>query len=120
VSPMESLKHWKGKQVLWKLLLEAGYTVIEDEHPHPVLTQLGERQYIFDIFAQKQGQLFAFEVEGFKGHSTKRDFQKMKIRDDYIAGQKIKTVRIQLADLVGKKKQPTDLILQEIEWQLNK
>jgi hypothetical protein len=114
---MESLRHWKGKQVLWKLLLEAGYTVIEDEHPHPVLTQLGERQYVFDIFAHKDGRLYAFEVDGKKGHSTKTDLHKMKIRDEYMAGEKITTIRIQLDDLVGKKKQPTDLILQEIAYQ---
>ena len=83
-------------------------------------TPLGEREYWPDILAQRDREGWVcFEVDGKKGHSTKRDFVKMKLRDSSLKEMDIRTVRISTFDLVGKKKQTDDLIKLEISWQLS-
>jgi hypothetical protein len=115
----ESPKHFKAKIVLQKILLENEWSIIGDEIALDVInTVVGERDYIIDLFAAKDGKMYAFELDGKVGHSTKRDLYKMKIRDGALKSIGIKTVRIGVNDLVGLKKQPLDIILKEIEYQL--
>ena len=80
-------------------------------------TPLGPREYWPDIFALKDQKWTAFEVDGSKGHSTKIDLRKMKMRDETLAEKGIQTVRIRTDDLLGRKKQPLEIILEEIEYQ---
>lgn len=86
----------------------------------PFLTDLGERTYYPDLMAWKDGiGWVVFEVDGKKGHWTPRDFQKMALRDKAFLDHDIRTVRIKTKDLVGVKKQTTELILQETDYQLD-
>ena len=116
---LESPKHWKAKLVLQKILLENDYSIIDDEFALDTInTVIGERDYIVDLFAEKDDKRYAFELDGKVGHSTKRDFYKMKIRDGALLTLGIKTIRLHVDDLVGDKKQPIEIILQEIDYQL--
>jgi hypothetical protein len=115
----ESPRHWAAKYALQKILLENDYSIIDDEFAlETINTVVGERDYIIDLFAQKEGKRYAFELDGKVGHSTKRDLYKMKIRDGALLQIGIKTIRLKVNDLVGKKKQGVDIILKEIEYQL--
>jgi hypothetical protein len=117
---MESTKHWKGKIALEKILLEDDWNieVRDGEDSFTFADELGQFQYWPDLLAYKDGEGWVdFEVDGKKGHSTKTDLHKMKLRDERFASLGIKTVRLKTDDLVGKKKQPIDLILREIQFQ---
>ena len=117
----ESLKHWDAKAALTKILLLNGYSLVQDEYALKTInTVVGERDYTIDLFAEdKAGKRYAFELDGKVGHSTKRDFYKMKIRDEALLVLGIRTVRLSVDDVVGRKKQPLEVILDEIEYQKN-
>jgi hypothetical protein len=116
---LESPKHWLAKLTLQKILLENDWSIIDDEYAlRTINTVVGERDYTIDLFAEKDGKRYAFECDGKKGHSSKRDLYKMKIRDGALLTIGIKTIRLKVDDLVGKKKQGVDIILKEIEYQL--
>jgi hypothetical protein len=119
----ESPRHWAAKYALQKILLENDYSIIDDEFAlETINTVVGERDYIIDLFAEdnKDCKRYAFELDGKVGHSTKRDLYKMRIRDGALLQIGIKTIRLKTNDLVGKKKQPVEVILQEIEYQKNR
>ena len=117
----ESLNHWRAKGALTKILLLDDYSLVQDEFAlETINTVVGERDYIIDLFAEKEGKRYAFELDGWKGHSTKRDFYKMKIRDESLLKLGIRTIRIPVRDVVGRKKQPLNIILSEIEYQKQK
>ena len=119
---MESVKHWKGKVRLEKILLESEWDIYlrDGEDSFLFKTDLGERGYWPDALDFREWEwLVCIEVDGFKGHTTKRDLAKMKIRDETFLKNDIRTVRILLADLVGAKKQDDSLIKREIEYQLS-
>lgn len=88
-------------------------------------TALGERNFTADIFAFwtniRTGitKKIIFEVRGYKGHNSKRQIARDTNRDNAHKEKGIKTVRIDMKDLVGKKKQPTPVIEEEINWQLS-
>ena len=116
---MEYPQHKKAKFILKSILIHLGYVVKEEVSMPPIKTYLGERNYILDLLAIKDGKAICFELDGFRGHSTKRDFAKMNLRDKVLfQWYRIKTVRIRVRDLVGQKKIPLPIILKEIEWQL--
>ena len=116
---MESLRHWKAKLFLQKFLMQHNYSLVIDEFALDTInTLLGERDYTVDLLAEKEGKRYAFEVDGKKGHSTKCDLIKMKLRDESLKLIGIKTVRLKTDDLIGRRKQTPELILQEIEYQL--
>lgn len=116
---VEYPQHLKGKKILSTLLEGLGYKIIVEFVMPTIQTVFGPRTYILDILAMKDGILYDFEVDGFKGHSTKKDFQKMRLRDAVIWQKyRIVTIRIHTSDLVGRKKQPIELIIQEIRHQI--
>ena len=104
------------------MLLENEWSIhIKDgEDSYLLQTQLGERVYWPDLMAWHDGLGWViFEVDGKRGHTTRMDLYKMELRDHAFQKTGIRTVRIQTADLVGKKKQPVDIILAEIDYQLS-
>ena len=118
---IESEKHWDAKAALTKILLLNDYSLVIDEYAlRTINTVVGERDYTVDLFAEKEGKRYAFELDGKVGHSTKRDLYKMKIRDEALLALGIKTIRISVNDVVGRKKQPLEVILDEIEYQKKK
>ena len=119
---IESEKHWDAKAALTKILLLNDYSLVIDEYAlRTINTVVGERDYTVDLFAEdKEGKRYAFELDGKVGHSTKRDFYKMKIRDEALLTLGIQTIRLGVDDVVGRKKQPLKLILKEIEYQKQK
>jgi len=118
---VESLQHRKGKDALETIIKEIGFVSLQEEDLPRVMTTLGQRDYTADILAFKGGKIYVFEVDGKKGHFTPRDMVKMKLRDTVLLERfGIKTVRIKTRDLVGRKKQPVSLIIEDIEWQLSR
>jgi hypothetical protein len=118
---MESKKHFEGKCAIEKIVLEDGWEIgIRDGDDHfPFLTSLGLREYYPDLMAWKEETGWVvFEVDGHKGHTTKTDEQKMMMRDEAFRMVDIRTVRLKTDDLVGRKKQPLSIILEEIAYQL--
>ena len=118
---MESLQHWRSKIRLEKILLESGWSICyhDGDVSFSFRTYKGDRTYWPDLLAYKDEEGYvAFEVDGHKGHSSKRDFEKMRLRDSTMHEVDIRTVRIQMSDLAGKRKQDDSLIREEIEYQL--
>ncbi len=103
-----------------RILLDNGWSIRYHDGDVSVKleTPLGPREYWPDIFALKDEKWTAFEVDGAKGHSTKTDIFKMKLRDSALLDKGVRTVRLKTNDLVGRKKQPLNIILEEIDYQL--
>lgn len=119
---MEGPIHWQGKARLEKILLESGWSIYlhDGDDFFEVETPLGTRTYWPDALAWKDGEGWVcFEVDGRKGHSTRKDFQKMNLRDSSFVGIDIRTVRIKNHDLQGRHRRDDSLILEEIAWQLS-
>ncbi len=119
---MESTQHRKGKQRLKEILKRTGYTNIQVESKQAEITLefLGPRTYIFDVQAEdEQGWLYCFEVDGKKGHTSRRNIAKDRTRDRAMLENGIRTVRISTWDLIGKNKQSDEEIIQEIKYQLD-
>ena len=119
---MEGIKHFQGKAAIEKIVLEDGWSIHtrDGEDFFFFETEQGEREYYPDLMAWKDGLGWVlFEVDGKKGHTTPRDMQKMELRDKTFRKYDVRTVRIKTEDLVGRKKQPVDIILKEIDYQLS-
>ena len=84
-----------------------------------MLELLGEREYVADIQASKEGRTYIFEIDGIRNHSTKRNIAKDKARDRALLGIGKWTIRIPTRYLVGKGKLSDREILEEIEWQIS-
>ena len=101
--------------------MEDGWTIYirDGEDSFPFLTVLGERVYWPDLLAWKDDVGWVcFEVDGRKGHSTPKDLQKMRLRDETFQKFDVRTVRIATSVLVGKRKQNDASVLREIDFQL--
>jgi len=119
---LEGVKHFQGKAAIEKIVLEDGWAIHtrDGEDFFFFETEQGEREYYPDLMAFKDGLGWVvFEVDGKKGHFTPRDMQKMELRDKTFRKYDVRTVRIKTEDLVGRKKQPVDIILKEIDYQLS-
>ncbi len=81
-----------------------------------MLELLGERTYIADVQAEKEGRIYIFEIDGKKGHSSKRNISKDKARDRAMLGIGRWTIRIPTGYL-GKRFSDSD-ILKDIEWRI--
>ena len=84
-----------------------------------MLELLGEREYVADIQACKEGRLYIFEIDGIKNHSTKRNIAKDKARDGAMLAIGKSTIRIPTRYLIGRGKLSDREILDEIEWQIS-
>jgi very-short-patch-repair endonuclease len=82
-----------------------------------MLECLGERRYVADIQAEKEGQIYIFEIDGVRGHSTRRNRTKDKTRDGALLELNRRTIRLPTWWIVGKGKLSDREILKEIEYQ---
>jgi hypothetical protein len=114
--------HLRAKQRLGQILKEAGYENIyyETQQAKIRLQFLGERRYIADITAQKEGKHYIFEIDGKRGHSSKWNLSKDKARDRaMLVSLGKRTIRIQTGWLIGRGQLSDMDILKEIDWQMN-
>jgi len=118
---VEYPQHLNGKKRLGEILETAGYYNIsyEVQQPKTVLELLGERTYIADVQAEKEGRIYIFEVDGKKGHTSRWNLAKDKARDRAMFAIGRWTIRIPTRWLVGKGKLSDREILEEIEWQIS-
>ena len=120
----ESKQHTNAKIRLKRIVEDMGFVAEYEISTGTTKTALGERNYTVDIFAfwthaaTGVTHKIAFEVHGFKGHHSKRNDTRDKIRDNALIRKGILTVRIDMHDLVGKKKLDDNIIKEEIIWQL--
>ncbi len=116
---VEQAPHLNGKERLGEILKTASYYDIgyEVKQPKAMLELLGEREYVADIQASKEGRTYIFEIDGIKNHSTKRNIAKDKARDRAIFAIGKPTIRIPTRYLVGKGKLTDREILEEIAYQ---
>jgi hypothetical protein len=115
----ESPQHYKAKERLVQVLQDAGYENIKTEakQPKTMLEFLGERRFITDLEATKEGRIFIFEVDGKKGHSSKRAVAKGNSRDGALYNLRKWPIHLRTWDLIGKRKLSDREILEEIEYQ---
>ena len=80
---VEQKPHLNAKTRLKEILKTAGYKNIsfEVQQPTIMLKGLGERRYVADIQATKKRQVYIFEIDGVRGHSSRRNRAKDKTRD---------------------------------------
>jgi len=120
----ESKQHTNAKIRLRSIAESMGFVAEYEISTGTTETALGERNYTVDIFAfwynTRTGitKKVCFEVEGFKGHESKRQHVRDINRDKAHLQKGICTVRINMKDLVGKKKLEDGDIKEEIIWQL--
>ena len=122
----ESKQHTNAKIRLKRIVEDMGFVAEYEISTGTTETALGERNYTIDIFAfwtnARTGvtKKIAFEVEGFKGHESKRQHVRDINRDKAHLQKGIYTVRINMKDLVGKKRLDINTIEDEICYQLRK
>ena len=120
----ESPQHKNAKKRLCSIAEDMGMVAEYEVSTGTTKTEIGERNYTADIFSfwthARTGvtHKIAFEVQGFKGHNSARQQYRDNIRDQGHIRKGICTVRIQMTDLVGKKKIDDTTIKHEIIWQL--
>jgi len=120
----ESKQHTNAKIRLKKIVEDMGMIADYEISTGTTETEIGPRNYTIDIFAfwtnARTGttKKIAFEVEGHKGHESKRQHSRDINRDKAHLQKGIYTVRINMKDLVGKKKIYDGTIKEEIWYQL--
>jgi hypothetical protein len=116
--------HIQGKKRLSKILRKRGFYTWYEVDTIPTETEIGTRSYTIDVLGVWQydnGTVteIAFEVDGFKGHNSKRQRDRDKFRDRvHWEYQRLPTVRLLRPWLAGKSKVSDDDIMIEIVWQL--
>jgi hypothetical protein len=120
----ESEQHQKAKIRLKEIVTELGIIADYEIGTGITKTPLGDKTFTIDLFGfwtnARTGvtQKIAFEVRGFKGHDSKWTRYKDRLRDQSHLGKGIKTVRINMLDLVGRKAVDKQTIKEDILWQL--
>lgn len=119
----ESKKHFLGKQRLYDLFRNRGYSVFKEVPSQEVLDDGQVKNYIIDVlcvgrFIDSNNPIYIFcEVDGRKGHRTGITDNKAKVRDDhFLTKYNIVTVRFAFEDLHGVDKIDDDLIVKEVEY----
>ncbi len=117
---MESLRHLEAKERLEEIAVQCGFWYIcsEIQLQETRIEYLGERTYTPDLLFEKDEKMYIFEADGKKGHSSKRDQDKDKLRDKILGGQGFTTIRIPVKDLIGRRKLSNQDIIKEIDWQI--
>ncbi len=116
--------HIQGKKRLSKILRKRGFYTYYEVDTGTTETEIGQRSYTVDILGVWQHsdgrvQEIAFEVDGFKGHHSKRNIAKDKFRDRvHWQYQGLPTVRLLRPWLSGRHKVNDGDIWIEILWQL--
>lgn len=116
----ESVAHQRAKLRLLSIVKEMGMIADVEIRTGITKTPLGDKTFTADVFAFWKGQMVILEVRGYKGHNTKWAIFKDKIRDQAHQQKKMRTVRIEMKDLIGRKKQDDDTIKADILWQLKR
>lgn len=120
----ESEQHQKAKIRLKQIVTDLGIIADYEIKTGYTQTDIGERTYTVDLFGfwttRKGTEKIAFEVRGYKGHDSKWSNYKDRCRDKAHLAKGIKTVRIEMKDLVGRKKMDDETIKEEILWQLDR
>jgi hypothetical protein len=120
----ESKQHTNAKIRLLGIVQHMGLIAEYEISTGTTETEVGPRNYTVDIFAfwtnARTGvtKKVCFEVEGFKGHESKRQHARDINRDKAHIKKGIYTVRINMKYLVGKKKLDDGTIKEEIWYQL--
>jgi len=120
----ESKQHISAKRRLYGIVEDMGMVADFEIHTGTTKTEIGERHYTVDLFAfwthvaTGVTHKIAFEVEGYKGHNSRRQNARDNNRDQGHLRKGICTVRIQMKDLVGKKNLDDTTLKHEIIWQL--
>lgn len=119
----ESEKHLSGKNRLYNLFKDRGYSVFKEVPSYECLESGENKGYVIDIlccgrFVNSNHPIFIIcEVDGSKGHRTGRTDNKARIRDSHFMDRyKIPTVRFAFEDLHGVNKIDDDLIIKEVEY----
>ena len=117
-------EHIHAKKRLSKILRKKGFITYYEVNTGTTETEIGPRSYILDIlgiwqYPNRSVQEIAFEVDGKKGHHSKRNRDRDKFRDRvHWEYQRIPTVRLNRFWLTGRGKVTDDDIWIEIIWQL--
>jgi len=121
----ESKQHQRAKERLYQIITEKGIIAQFEIGTGTTETALGKRHYTVDLFGfwynARTGTFkkIAFEVRGFKGHNSRQNIVRDKRRDQaHLEFKNIYTVRLEMTDLVGRKKQDDETIWNEILYQL--
>jgi len=121
----ESKQHQRAKERLYQIITEKGIIAQFEISTGITETALGKRHYTVDLFGfwynARTGnhKKIAFEVRGYKGHDSRRQIARDNNRDKaHKESKRIFTVRLEMTDLVGRKKQDDETIWNEILYQL--
>jgi hypothetical protein len=111
--------HQKAKERLVQIALQSGFKYVcsEVQQPKIRIPFLGERSYTPDLIFEKGGKFYILEADGKKGHTSKRDKDKDELRDKVFGDRGIRTLRVKVKDLIGRKKQTDQDIIRDLEWQ---
>jgi hypothetical protein len=115
----QSPQHQRAKERLVEIALQSGYEFVcaEVEQQKIRIPLLGERSYTPDLIFQKGGKFYILEADGKKGHTSRRSKDKDKLRDKVFGDRGIRTLRVKVKDLIGRKKQADQDIIRDLEWQ---
>jgi hypothetical protein len=115
----QSPQHQRAKERLVQIALQGGYEFVCSEvcQGEIWIPLLGKRSYTPDLIFQKGGKKYILEADGKKGHTSKRSKDKDELRDEVFGDRGIRTLRIKVKDLIGRKKQADQDIIRDLEWQ---
>ncbi len=117
-------EHIHAKKRLGRILRQKGFITFNEISTGITETEIGPRGYTIDcwgIWQHSNGSIqeIAFEVDGHKGHHSKRNRSRDKFRDRVHWQYKgIPTIRLERPWLAGRHKVTDDDIWIEITWQL--
>ena len=111
--------HQRAKERLAQIALQSGFKFVcsEVQQSKIRIPLLGERSYTPDLIFEKGGKFYILEADGKKGHTSRRDIDKAKLRDKVFRDRGIRTLRVKVKDLIGRKKQSDQDISRDLEWQ---
>lgn len=117
-------EHIHAKKRLAKILRKKGFITFYEVDTGNTETEIGVRNYTVDVlgiwqYSSKSVQEIAFEVDGKKGHDSKRNRARDRFRDRvHWEHQRLPTVRLNRFWLAGRNKVDDNDIWIEILWQL--
>ena len=119
----ESRKHYLGKQRLFNLFKNLGYSVFKEVPSQERLEDGQTKNYVIDIllcgkFVDSNNPIYIIcEVDGSKGHRTKITDEKAKKRDELFLGRySVPSIRFAFEDLHGVNAIDDSLIVKEVEY----